>query len=86
MQDIIAENGFQFQYGSIKRFPKGVSPVQILHFNSNMVRLKARPDINKMLIERHFNSNMVRLKALAFAKQANNANNFNSNMVRLKGR
>ena len=53
---------FQFQYGAIKGKTPTIMTINLLDFNSNMVRLKAivALGINTFICD--FNSNMVRLK------------------------
>ena len=53
---------FQFQYGSIKSFPKTKAIAFCFYFNSNMVRLKGAMIYCNYALDKDFNSNMVRLK------------------------
>ena len=60
-------------------------PMRLLHFNSNLVRLKGAKDYEESYIETNFNSNLVRLKDLKVSFSPPFGTYFNSNLVRLKG-
>ena len=59
--------------------------VDQLSFNSIVVRLKVKADVDQLKKEKGFNSIVVRLKVLCQALQIINHNGFNSIVVRLKG-
>ena len=76
---------FQFHYGTIKRkFGNWISNNGMGHFNSTMVRLKARRTDLFCWIGCYFNSTMVRLKEVFSSSTNTFSPNFNSTMVRLK--
>ena len=80
-----SRNGlFQFHYGTIKRNVYVNHLVNIINFNSTMVRLKAENNLNPITNFRNFNSTMVRLKVWTKLSIPTLFKDFNSTMVRLK--
>src|SRR5690606_41287722 len=82
-----SNTSFQFQYGAFKSCPSlNIHESCILHFNSNMVRLRELNSSLRQYSSPYFNSNMVRLRGNKLPKLNNNGKNYNSNMVRLRGK
>ena len=81
MSEVLEKFEFQFHYGTIKRITRRLHILDLLRFNSTMVRLK----VPSMPIEvdslPRFNSTMVRLKDNGGMQDFTDVVGFNSTMV-----
>ena len=83
--DVHGKIKFQFQSGTIKGSFSRRSTNMVLHFNSNLVRLKAKKANPQPAQSNKFQFQSGTIKGLQADAYVRGCFDFNSNLVRLKG-